>query len=121
MRTLTISINPDHESVMREAGKMASTAIETGQYQGEGLNFETLDSLFSYLTAHRCEILNSLQLSGKTTLHELARKLGLDANQLQPDIHTLLELGIIEQDNQGALLCPYDHIHLDIPDSQHHS
>ena len=121
MRTLTITTLSDWEVVLRKAGKRAETAIDARQYQGEWLNFETLDTLLSKLSAFRWEILNKLRAAGKASPHELAHKLGLDANQLQMDIQALLELGLIEQDDQGALLWPYDHIHVDIPGYQNHS
>ena len=120
MRTLTITTLSDWDVVLRKAGKQVEAAIDTRQYQGEWLNFETPDTFLSKLPAFRWDILNKLRVSGKTSTHELARKLGLDANQLQNDIRALLELGLIEQDDQGALLCPYEHIQVDIPDAKNH-
>ena len=120
MRTLTITNNNDWSSVIQEAGRRAETAIKTSQYQGERLNFETKSSFFSKLPPRRWNILNTLQISGKASPHELVCRLGLDTNQLQNDIQALLELGLIEQDDQGALLCPYEHIQVDIPGAKNH-
>ena len=113
MRTLTITVNPDWEAVMQEAENLAEAAIETGQYQGEKLNFETLEAFSSKLPSYRREMLVILKHNKSIGIGELARKLGKDIQQVNEDVNVLMGLGLIEKDEHGALLCPYDHINFE--------
>lgn len=114
MRTLTITTNPDWKSALRAVGARAVHGLETGQYQGETLNFETPGAFFSRLTERRWELLNILLGSGTVGVRELARKLGRDVKRVHEDAAALVELGLIEKDERGALNCPFGNIHVDM-------
>ncbi len=114
MRTLTITTNPDWKTALRAAGKRAVTGLETGEYQGETLNFETPGAFFSRLTERRWELLDALLGSGTVGVRELARRLGRDVKRVHEDAATLAELGLIEKDERGALNCPFENIHVDM-------
>lgn len=118
MRTLTITTNPDWKSALRAAGQRASKGLATGEYQGETLNFETPGSFFSRLTENRWQLLNELLGSGTVGVRELARRLGRDVKRVHADAAVLVELGLIEKDENGALVCPYGNIHVDMVMSQ---
>lgn len=47
-------------------------------------------------------------------MRELARRLGRDVKRVHEDAAALIELGLIEKDERGALLCPYENIHVDM-------
>ncbi len=114
MRTLTITTNPDWKNALRAAGKRAVTGLKTGEYQGETLNFETPGAFFSRLTERRWELLDALLGSGTVGVRELARRLGRDVKRVHEDAATLVELGLIEKDERGALNCPFENIHVDM-------
>ncbi|MDP9573872.1 UNVERIFIED_ORG: putative transcriptional regulator [Agrobacterium larrymoorei] len=114
MRTLTITTNPDWKTALRAAGKRAVTGLRTGEYQGETLNFETPGAFFSRLTERRWELLDALLGSGTVGVRELARRLGRDVKRVHEDASTLVELGLIEKDERGALNCPFENIHVDM-------
>jgi len=113
-RTLNITFNPDWEQSLREAGVVAQRGIETGQYQGEYMNYAVPSMFFSRLTAHRWDIVTSLLGQGTVGVRELARRLGRDAKRVNEDAKILVDLGLLEKTERGALYCPYAHIHIDM-------
>ena len=114
MRTLTITTNTDWKSALRAAGEKAKVGLATGTYQGETLNFATPGAFFSHLTERRWEMLNELLRSGTIGVRELARRLGRDVKRVHEDAAVLVNLGLIERDERGALTCPFANIHVDM-------
>jgi predicted transcriptional regulator len=118
MRTLTITTNPDWKSALRAAGSRAKAGLASGTYEGETLSFETPGAFFSHLTERRWQLLTKLLGSGTVGVRELARRLGRDVKRVHEDAAALVELGLIEKDERGALHCPYENIHVDMMMSQ---
>jgi len=114
MRTLTITTNPNWKSALRAAGQRAKAGLTSGEYQGETLNFETPGAFFSHLTERRWLLLNELLGSGTVGVRELARRLSRDVKRVHEDAAALVELGLIEKDERGALYCPVGNIHVDM-------
>ena len=113
-RTLTITTRPDWQTALRDAGTAATKGIKEGKYQGETLNFETPGAFFSRLSERRWAMLTELQGAGSVGVRELARRLGRDVKRVHEDATALVELGLIERAESGALLCPYADIHVDM-------
>lgn len=109
-RTLTITLQPNWKAALRTAGK----AVQQGGYQGEFLNFESPSIFFSRLSERRWAIINALQMTNKMGVRELARHLQRDVKRVHEDAQILVELGLIERDDKGALTCPYVDIHVDM-------
>lgn len=110
-RRLTITLSPDWRTALRQAGKAAAAAT----YQGETLNFETPGAFFGRLTERRWAIVQALQQDGGTVgVRELARRLGRDVKRVHEDAAALVELGLVERNEAGALCCPFGDIHLDM-------
>jgi len=63
-KTLHITFNPDWEHSLREAGTQAKRGMETGQYQGDYMNYAVPSMFFDRLTAHRWDIVNRLMGQG---------------------------------------------------------
>lgn len=114
MKTLTITMNPDWRADLRVSGQRAATGSASGEYQGETLNFETPGAFFSRLTERRWRLLNELLGSGTVGVRELARRLGRDVKRVHQDATALIELGLIEKDERGAVYCPYEMIHVNM-------
>jgi predicted transcriptional regulator len=113
-RTLTITTRKDWKAALRDAAAAAAKGIEQGTYQGETLNFETPGAFFSRLSERRWAMLAELQGAGSVGVRELARRLGRDVKRVHEDAAALVELGLIERTESGALLCPYADIHVDM-------
>jgi len=113
-RTLKITFNPDWEQSLREAGALAQRGMETGQYQGEYMNYAVPSMFFSRLTAHRWDIVSCLLGQGTVGVRELARRLGREVKRVHEDTKVLVDLGLLEKTPRGALCCPYERIHIDM-------
>jgi len=114
MRTLTISIEPDLDTEMAQFAERAKRGIETGQYQGEYLNFATPGTFFGHLSTHRWGILTCLLDAGTLGVRELARRMGRDVKRVHEDAQALVQLGLLEKNARGALHCPYSRIDIDM-------
>jgi len=111
-RTLTITFNPDWEQNLRKAAVLMEKGMETGEYQGEYLNFSVPSMFFSRLTGHRWNIVNALMGQGQIGIRELARRLGRDPKNVMEDTKVLVELGLLEKTMRGAVCCPYARIEI---------
>lgn len=113
-RTLTITTDADWKTALRTAGARAGTALTTGRYQGETLNFESPAAFFTQLNERRWQLLQVMLGHGTTGVRALARQLGRDVKAVHTDTGILVQLGLLEKDSKGALCCPYDSIHIDM-------
>lgn len=111
-RTLTITLQPDWKAALRNAGRVAQANI----YQGEVLNFESAAAFFGRLTERRWQIVHALQAKGTDAvgLRELARRVERDVKRVSEDVQVLADLGLVERDEDGGVLCPFSEIHIDM-------
>lgn len=110
-RKLTITLQADWKAALRAAGQVA----QRDGYQGETLNFESPGEFFSRLTSRRWMMVSTLQSStAPLGVRELARRVGRDVKRVHEDAKTLIDLGLIERSETGALYCPYSDIHVDM-------
>jgi predicted transcriptional regulator len=110
-RKLTITLQPDWRAALRRAGKRAQ---EADRYQGETLNFESPGAFFGRLTERRWALVTALQGQGAMAVRELARRVGRDVKRVHEDVRVLAELGLVERDDGGGVLCPYADVHIDM-------
>ena len=110
-RTLTITVSADVESRMKSLFKAAT---ESKSYQGEFIDFATPALFFSKLSDKRWRLLHALQGAGEVGVRELARRVGRDVKRVHEDAAALIELGLLEKTERGALLCPFADIHVDM-------
>jgi len=113
-RRLTITTRGDWKTALREVGAAAAKGLNNGRYQGETLNFETPAAFFSHLAANRWVVLTELQGAGSVGVRELARRLSRDVKRVHEGALALVELGLVERAESGALCCPYADIHIDM-------
>lgn len=111
MRSITLRLDADWKAALRQAGEQFKKAWNSGEYQGEFIGFSTPALLFDALTPRRWETLSLIQAT-PTPLQtaELAQRLGRESEDIQGDIQALLDLGLIERSDNGALNCPFDEI-----------
>jgi predicted transcriptional regulator len=110
-RKLTITLQPDWRAALRRAGQRAQ---EADRYQGETLNFESPGAFFGRLTERRWALVTALQGQGAMAVRELARRVGRDVKRVHEDVRVLAELGLVERDDGGGVLCPYADVHIDM-------
>ncbi len=109
-RTLTITLSPDWGAALRRAGK----AAQADRYQGETLNFENPGAFFGRLTERRWALVAALQGQGAMAVRELARRAGRDVKRVHEDVLVLVELGLVERDDAGGVICPFADVHIDM-------
>lgn len=109
-RTLTITMTPDWRAALRQSGK----AGQADRYQGETLNFESPGAFFGRLTERRWALVTTLLGQGAMAVRELARRAGRDVKRVHEDVQVLTELGLVERDDAGGVLCPFADVHIDM-------
>lgn len=110
-RVLRITIGDDWKAALRAGVKQA---MESSEYLGETINFESPTVFFSKLSDKRWQLVNALQGAGEVGVRELSRRVGRDVKRVHEDAAALVELGLFEKTPRGALLCPYADIHVDM-------
>jgi len=113
-RTLTITTGENWQDALRAAGGRAATALGTGKYQGESLNFESPAAFFGQLTERRWQLIRMMMGRGTVGVRELARRLDRGVKRVHEDAQILVALGLLEKTESGALQCPFDDIHVDM-------
>jgi predicted transcriptional regulator len=113
-RVLTITLESDWKKNLRQSREKINQALDGGGYQGEFLNFESASVFFGKMTERRWDIIHELQSRKSTGIRELSRIIGRDVRRVHDDVSVLLELGLIEQTDEGKIVCPYTDIHVDM-------
>ncbi|MGA9866932.1 MAG: transcriptional regulator [Acetobacteraceae bacterium] len=107
MNTVTLSI-ASREDVTRRA----LDAFD-GQRQGVHISFGSVDLLWRTLTRKRWELLMAMTGQGAMTIREAARRVGRDVKAVHGDVHALLDAGVLDRDDAGRIVFPYDGVHVD--------
>ncbi|TQE98352.1 MAG: helix-turn-helix domain-containing protein [Spiribacter salinus] len=107
MTTVTLSV-----ASREDVTKRALSAFE-GRYQGVHISFSSPELLWETITKNRLTLLNAMTGEGPMTLRELARRVGRDVKAVHRDVHALLRAGILERDDDGRIVFPYDAVHVD--------
>ena len=104
MKTVTLDV-----STRNEAGEDFIHAWETGKFQKNArISFETPELLWKVLTARRWELLKSLCGAGPISIREAARRVGRDVKTVHGDVTALLDAGVIDRTDSGAIEFPYE-------------
>ena len=106
-RTVTISV------ANREAVSRRAAAAFAGHRQGEHITFNSVELLWKVLTVKRLELLRAMAGQGGMTIREASRRVGRDVKAVHGDIHALLAAGILEREEDGLVVLPYDAVHVD--------
>ena len=72
------------------------------------ISFASPELLWKVLTAKRWEILKALCSSGPISIRETARRVNRDVKGVHRDIIALLEAGLINRTEDGAIEFPYE-------------
>ncbi len=82
-----------------KTGKAAKTAR---------ISFASPELLWKVLTAKRWELLKTLCGAGPMSIREAARRAGRDVKAVHADISALLNAGVLERDDDGLVVFPYE-------------
>lgn len=107
MKTVTIGV-----SSIEETNQRVEAAFR-GEFQGEFISFLTPQDLWAVLGGKRWELLNAMIGAGPISIREAARRVGRDVKAVHSDVHTLLNAGVLDRDEDGKIVFPYDAMHVD--------
>ncbi|WP_373506549.1 hypothetical protein [Thiocapsa sp.] len=117
MNKIEISVSSPQAAL----GAFADTwhEIQAGGETTPKLAFGSLRALFSAITEKRLELLRLVASHEGLNVRQLARSLGRDYKNVLTDVTDLVELGLLDRADDGAMLAPYDEIliHVGIRDA----
>ena len=99
------------ESFFGHALDMARRFDRGERVQGEAhISFETMETFLKVLTPNRWSLLRTLRERGASSIRALAQALGRDYRGVHADVAVLLDAGLIERNEKGAVLVPWSRI-----------
>jgi predicted transcriptional regulator len=107
MNTVTVGVSSFEATIDR-----ARKAFK-GIPQGERISFETVEDLWRTLTPRRWEIIRAMAGQGPMSIRAAARLVGYDVKTIHGDVQALLRAQILEKDEDGRIVFPYDAVHVD--------
>lgn len=84
--------------------------VKAGKRVTPRLAFGSLRDLFSAITEKRLEIIRYAAKHEGLNIRQLAQQLGRDYKNVYTDVKDLTEIGLLEKDEQGGLMAPFDEI-----------
>ena len=97
----------------RDDFKRRAKAAFRGEKQGEHIGFASLERMHKVLTPNRWTMLQAMMGREPMGIRELARALERDVKQVHTDVTALINAGVIDRTEAGAVTFPYDAVHVD--------
>ena len=107
MRTVTLEVSS------REKINQGFLRAFEGEPQGTIISFESPELLFKVISGKRWDLLKVMTGAGPMTIREAARRLERDVKAVHGDVHALLKSGILQKNDTGQIVFPYDTVHVD--------
>jgi predicted transcriptional regulator len=96
-----------------EALKRRTEAAFRGESQGERISFASVELLWKALTPRRWGLIRAMAGQGPMSLRAAARLVGHDVKTVHGDVQALLKVDVLEKDEAGRIVFPYDAVHVD--------
>ena len=100
------------------AARQQLAAYRSGTLPDFRLSFESARSLFADLTPARVDLLDTLRRVGPCSVYALANAAARNYSNVHTDIARLEVLGLIERNEAGAVLVPYESVEIRVPLAQ---
>jgi predicted transcriptional regulator len=107
MKTVTLGV------ASRKSVTARALAAFEGKAQGSHISFASPELLFQTLTQMRWNIIKSVTAAGPLSIRAIARRVERDVKAVHRDVHALLDCGVLERTEDGAIIFPYDAVHVD--------
>jgi predicted transcriptional regulator len=107
MKTVTFAASSP-EKVRRRA-----RAAFRGTRQGARVSFASPELLFSVMTPKRWELIRAMAGAGAMSIREAARRVERDVKAVHGDVHALLDAGVLQRDEDGRVVFPFDAVRVD--------
>lgn len=109
MKTVVFSIENLDTALAGFRDAWTSGKSETSAHVG----FSTWELMHRALSPKRLEIVRVMGAAGPLTIREVARRVGRDFKGVHTDVKLLVDAGVIDKDERGRVVFPYDKIHVD--------
>ncbi|SAL45215.1 hypothetical protein AWB74_01941 [Caballeronia arvi] len=106
-KTVTIDVCP-----LEDLSARVEVQLKSGRFQGQYFSYATPELLFDTFTTPRWRIIRAMTGAGPMSIRELSRRLARDVKGVHRDVKALLEDGLLEHDEHGAIVFPYDTVHV---------
>jgi predicted transcriptional regulator len=106
-KTVTINVSSPEEMSER-----VLATLKSGKYPGAFFSYATPELLFRTFTTPRWQIIRAMTGAGPMSIRELSRRIERDIKGVHRDVTALIEAGLIEKDEHGAIVFPYDTVHV---------
>lgn len=106
---VTIGVQTEAQIIARAVAAINSHREAETAY----ITFLSTEQLFRTLTPMRWQIIQEMTGAGPMSTRELARRVGRDVRQVDEDVHALLNTGVLDRTDNGAVVFPYDAVHVD--------
>jgi len=107
MSTVTIGVASLDEVTRRTA------AAFRGKPQGERISFASVELLWKTITPRRWELVRAMAGRGPMSIRAASRLVGHDVKTVHGDVQALLGADVLEKDDSGRIVFPYDAVHVD--------
>lgn len=101
-------------SVFRTAAAQVAAARK-GRMPDFHLSFESARSLFAELTPARLDLLDTLRRVGPCSVYALAKAAERNYSNVHTDVARMEELGLIDRNEAGEILVPYESVEIVVP------
>jgi predicted transcriptional regulator len=104
MKTVILEVSSPADSMASFVQSWKSGKAE----RNTRISFATPGLLWQVLTAKRWELLKALYGAGPMSIREAARRVERDVKAVHADITALLNAGVIDRDEGGGIVFPFD-------------
>jgi len=104
-------------SIFQSVAQQVSDARK-GRAPDFRLSFESARSLFAELTPARLDLLDALRRVGPCSIYALAKAAERNYSNVHTDVTRLVELGLIERSEEGAVSVPFEAVEILVPLAQ---
>lgn len=108
MKTVTIGV-----SSIDDFNRSVKTAFQ-GVVEPPRIDFASAELMFKIMTAKRWGIVEAMLGAGAMSIREVARRVGRDVKGVHGDVQALLKCGVLDKDEDGRVVFPYDSAHIDV-------
>ena len=84
-----------------------------GEPQGQFISFDSPELLFKVISGKRWDLLKVMTGAGAMTIRDAARRLHRDVKAVHSDVQALLNAGLLQKNEKGQIVFPYDTVHVD--------
>ncbi|MFP3604682.1 transcriptional regulator [Paraburkholderia sp. SIMBA_053] len=105
---VTIGVQTEAQVIARAVAAVHSHREAETAY----ITFLSSEQLFKTLTPIRWQIIQEMTGAGPMSIRELARRLDRDVNRVDEDVDALLNTGVLDREESGEIVFPYDKVHV---------